>query len=70
MYVKVIANNIVGSSIESSAGNGAQLLRAPDAPLNLENVASITTSSQIGLAWEQGAEDGGISVVDYTLFYD
>lgn len=61
----MIAKNAVGVSLISSVGNGAILLREPDAPLNLSNDALITTAAQIGLTWEDGVEDGGTSVIDY-----
>jgi hypothetical protein len=67
---KVIAENAVGSSVASVVGSGCVLLREPDAPLNLANEASATTSSQIGLTWQEGAENGGSDVIDYSLFYD
>lgn len=67
---KVIAENAVGVSDASQVGNGCVLLKEPDAPLNLANDASTTTSSQIGLTWQEGAENGGSSVIDYSLFFD
>lgn len=33
--VKVIATNVKGSSIEGLEGNGALIIQAPDAPVNL-----------------------------------
>ena len=35
VYAKVIATNIVGDSLASSAGNGAVILTVPDSPINL-----------------------------------
>jgi hypothetical protein len=46
------------------------MLTTPDAPINLANVPGITTGSQIGLVWEDGAIDGGADVTDYTLSWD
>jgi hypothetical protein len=38
--VKVIATNVKGDSLESTAGDGAIIIAAPDAPINLaENTA-------------------------------
>lgn len=42
----------------------------PDAPLNLQNVPTITSATQIGLLWEEGPENGGSTVIDYTIDYD
>lgn len=46
------------------------MLTTPDAPVNLENVPSITTGSQIGLVWKDGAIDGGADILDYTITWD
>lgn len=32
----------------------------PDVPINLANVAEITSGTTIGLIWEDGVDDGGI----------
>jgi small nuclear ribonucleoprotein (snRNP)-like protein len=40
--VQIYATNIKGDSIVSDIGNGAIILRVPDAPLNLENAADVT----------------------------
>jgi hypothetical protein len=45
IYAKVVAKNIKGSSLISNAGNGAVILTNPDAPLNLNNVASVTLAT-------------------------
>lgn len=42
----------------------------PDAPLNLANVASITTLNRLGLKWSPGASSGSSPVIDYTISYD
>ena len=42
----------------------------PDEPTSLENVASLTTSSSIGLSWVAPVFDGGSAVVDYAIWYD
>jgi len=69
VYATVTAVNVYGSSTVSSEGNGAKILREPDAPVNLANDPSITSGSQIGLTWAQGLENGGTSVIDFTLAY-
>jgi len=35
VYVKVIAANVYGSSVESLPGNGATIITLPDAPISL-----------------------------------
>jgi len=37
IYAKVSAVNIMGSSVVSAAGNGATMMRVPDAPVSLRN---------------------------------
>lgn len=69
VYATVTAVNVYGSSLVSPAGNGAKILREPDAPVNLANDPSITSGSQIGLTWAQGIENGGTPVIDFTIAY-
>jgi hypothetical protein len=61
--------NLYGSSLESSEGNGAVILTVPDAPLNLANNVLTTSASQVDLTWNQGVENGGTPVIDFTLEY-
>jgi len=42
----------------------------PDKPINLQNVPSITMDDRIGLLWEDGANNGGTTVLDYEIWYD
>lgn len=42
IYVKVSATNVVGTSEFSPLGNGAVILKVPDAPTDLTNELSIT----------------------------
>ncbi len=49
IYVKVSAINIKGESVVSLAGNGATIVRVPDAPVMLANVPTITSATTIGL---------------------
>jgi len=69
IYAQVIASNIKGVSLQSLAGNGAIILRVPDAPINLVDVPSITVATRIGIMWSDGAEDGGTEIIDYQLAY-
>jgi len=69
VYAKVTAINVIGNSLVSDEGNGAIILTIPDAPTDLANDATVTTSSQIGLTWNEGATNGGAAVIDYTINY-
>lgn len=72
VYAIVSAINIVGPSVFSDptlASNAAIILTNPDAPLNLQNVASVTSGTQVGLSWTIGVKDGGSPVIDYTVSY-
>lgn len=40
-----MAYNQYGDSEESDKGNGAKIVLVPDAPLNLENAADVTSAS-------------------------
>jgi hypothetical protein len=54
----------------SEVGGGAIVELAPDAPINLANIISITLDDRIGLSWEDGASNGGTSIIDYQVWYD
>jgi hypothetical protein len=41
----------------------------PSAPLSLANDPSVTTYAVIGLIWDVCSNDGGDSVIDYTIYY-
>jgi hypothetical protein len=69
IYAKVTAINIINNSLESLEGNGAIILTIPDAPTDLANVPAVTTSSQIGLIWNEGSANGGSPIIDYTVSY-
>lgn len=69
IYARVIAINIIGESLPSEHDNGAIILTYPDAPTDLANVPAITTSSQVGLIWFEGANNGGSPVIDYQIAY-
>ena len=53
-------------------GNGAivSTVVVPDAPRNLIRDAVATTTSQVGLSWDQGLLDGGSPVIDYRVAFD
>jgi hypothetical protein len=66
---QIIAINIRGESLSSLDGNGAVILTNPDKPINFQNDPAVTTGSQIGLTWEEGAMNGGSPVIDYKISY-
>lgn len=65
IYARVSATNEKGTSEMSLSGNGGIIRRVADAPINLQNVASITTGTQIGVVWEDGSDNGGSDIIDY-----
>jgi len=70
VYVKVIAANVYGDSVYSDVGNGAVIWIVPEAPINLKNDAKATDAYKIRFTWEEGLENGGTPVIDYTVMYD
>jgi len=68
--IKVIATNAYGDSLISDAGNGAIIVLVPDSPTLLINDPLITSRTQIGLKWSDGASNGGEIVLDYRITYD
>jgi hypothetical protein len=64
----VSARNTVGSG-SYSLPVSILAAKTPDAPLNLANVASVTTAYLIGLNWTQGIYNGGSPVIDYQISY-
>ena len=67
VYARVKATNVKGENVESLPGNGAVILRTPDAPVNLQNVVSITSGSKVGLTWQEGSNNGGTAVIDFQI---
>ncbi len=43
IYAKIIANNLVGSSVTSQVGNGAVILTKPDPPKSIANLPLVTS---------------------------
>jgi hypothetical protein len=70
VWAKVTATNSYGTSEESQVGNGDVVVLVPDSPLNLRDDEPVTTAFVIGLLWEDGLNDGGKSVIDYTVSSD
>lgn len=67
IYAKIVTTNIYGDSAASEEGNGAIILTFPDEPINLANNLEVTWGSTIGLTWDEGDQNGGTPVVDYTV---
>ena len=70
VFAEIISVNVYGSSVYSTAGNGAVIQLVPDAPLNLSNDPTFSTNSVIKFTWNQGLSNGGTPVIDYTIYYD
>ena len=51
VYAEIISINFYGSSVYSSAGNGAVIQLVPDAPIDLINDPTITTNTVIRFTW-------------------
>jgi hypothetical protein len=43
-------------------GNGAVILREPDAPMNFAEDLSLKSATSIALEWNEGVENGGTVV--------
>jgi hypothetical protein len=70
VHAIVSATNFYGTSVDSEEGSGAIILTVPSAPVNLQNVQELTTSTEIGLTWQDGFENGGTDIIDYTIWSD
>jgi hypothetical protein len=70
IYATVLATNLVGSSAESTPGNGALIVTNPDPPILLANSAVITSASVIALTWTAPVVGGGTAVLDYRVSWD
>ena len=69
VQAKVLATNVKGSSIDSTAGSGATIIFTPDAPINLVENTSDRSSTTLGLTWSEGNENGGSAIIDYRISY-
>jgi hypothetical protein len=67
VYARVIAVNVLGSSLTSTTANGAIILTLPDAPVDLLNNEAQTSGTQISLTWMEGDSNGGTAFLDYTV---
>jgi hypothetical protein len=66
IYAKVIAKNVVGSSLASDEGNGAIIFTTPDPPTDVINVVANTNGYALGLSWT-AADNGGSEIIDYAV---
>lgn len=69
VIVRVIATNAYGDSLATNA-TGAVIYSYPDAPINLANDAAVTSDTAIKIMWTQGFYNGGLDVLDYSVYYD
>jgi hypothetical protein len=67
VYAKVVAVNFYGESAHSTAGNGAYYTRVPDPPVNVGEDVSLRTSTDNGLIWDDGSNNGGVAIEDYRI---
>jgi hypothetical protein len=67
VYVKVIATNTYGDSIESLEGNGAMITTTPDVPTSVIEVYADRTKSTLGLTWISPIFTGGDAIIDYRI---
>jgi len=72
VFAKIYAYNSIGDSLASTPGNGALIVNVvvPDAPTNVLRDEVQTTTSQIGLTWTDGANNGGSQIIDYRVSFD
>ena len=69
VFAKVMATNVVGSTTDSSEGNGAIILTYPDQPVSLAEDTATTSATTIKITWSAGSADGGTPVIDYRVSY-
>lgn len=70
VYAKISATNDYGTSTYSNSGNGAVIVTVPDAPTLVQNNMAVTTVNKVGIIWEPGYSDGGLTVEDYRISWD
>jgi hypothetical protein len=67
VWAEVYATNIYGHSETSTEGNGAVIIFYPDSPVSLTEDFSDRTISTVGFTWLDGADPGGVPVIDYRV---
>ncbi len=67
-YMKVVAVNACGDSVQSSASTGVVFMGVPDAP-NVTGAFSTCVSGQIYFNWTAPANNGGSAITGYKIYY-
>lgn len=71
IYARVLAYNTIGDgAIAEGSGAIVSTIVIPDAPINLARDPTTTTTSQVGLTWEDGPSNGGLTILDYRVSFD
>lgn len=70
IWAKVTATNSYGISGESVPGNGDVVVFVPDPPINLRDNVDVTSAFVMGMFWDDPENDGGKSIIDYTISSD
>jgi hypothetical protein len=71
VLAKVRSINLYGESAElSDPGAGAFIQTVPDAPISVQDDPSITSDEQVKIVWTDGENNGGTSVLDYSVYFD
>ena len=72
MAFHLVRNLLIGDSVASSVGNGAVMFisTVPDAPLSLVRLEATSTTTSIGISWQDGLYNGGLVVQDYKVSFD
>jgi hypothetical protein len=65
-----MATNSYGDSNVSLKGNGAKILTYPDAPVFLSEDYQGRSATTLGLVWQEGQQNGGSPVIDYTVSFN
>jgi hypothetical protein len=67
VVARIIATNSVGDSLPSPDGSETNLMTNPDTVMYLREDLSARTASTIGLQWDDGANNGGGSIIAYQI---
>jgi len=68
IFVKVLAINNYGRSLNSSEGNGAKIIYYADKPVSLTEVTASRAATSITFTWVAGPLVRGSAVFDYQIF--
>jgi hypothetical protein len=70
VFARVSAVNDYGESNFSPVGGGGVIITKPDPPRNIVENLSMRSLNSVGFTWEQGIENGGSLVQDFSIYYD